>query len=75
MIPEKKDNNPPSTQKGAKTDAPQEIKHGSAESGMYRNGDIYTTNNEKFTFKDGEWVSEDGTKKYKNFEEIQNASK
>ena len=42
---------------------------------MYRNGDIYTTNNEKFTFKDGEWVSEDGTKKYKNFEEIQNASK
>lgn len=75
LIPEKKDNNPPSTQKGAKTDAPQETKHGSAESGMYRNGDIYTFNNAKFTFKDGEWVSEDGTKKYKNFEEIQNASK
>lgn len=73
LIPEKKDNNPPSAPKETKTGSPQE-KHGSAESGMYKNGDTYyTIKNEKFTFNDGEWVSEDGTKKYKNFEEIQNS--
>lgn len=86
---EKKDDKKPATQTptstattaspapATKSDAPKEIKHGSAEEGTHYNGDLYTDANRKmYTFKDGYWVSnDDGTKKYKNFDEIKNASK